>query len=134
MSFGVRLKEIRKEKNISLRDLSALTDISKGYLSRLENNKIGVPKVDTLNKIAKGLGVPNGDLMMLAGYIDDPFDPKQMKALNKKINESENKGKSNEDIYEILSKNNSASYRGRILTEAQKKQAIEMLNVLFKEG
>lgn len=55
-----RIKEIRTEKGISIRQLAEMTDISKSYLSELENGHY-MPSVYVLCKIAVALDVkPEG--------------------------------------------------------------------------
>lgn len=49
--IGKRLKEIRKQRNLSLSDVSAKTDVGVSYLSMLENNKRRV-NMEILEKLA----------------------------------------------------------------------------------
>ncbi|MDU4953443.1 helix-turn-helix domain-containing protein [Clostridium sp.] len=72
--LGDNIRKIRKEKKISINNLSKLTGISLGYLSDLENNKATNPSIDKLNLIASKLGVP----------VDSFFDRNPI--LNKNIN------------------------------------------------
>lgn len=39
IEFEIKLKEVRKNKNLTLEQLSKMTYISKGYLSEIENGK-----------------------------------------------------------------------------------------------
>jgi transcriptional regulator with XRE-family HTH domain len=52
----IKLKKIRKEKNISLRRLETLSGISYSEINRIENGEIQ-PTILTLCCIAKALGV-----------------------------------------------------------------------------
>lgn len=72
--FGAKLKEIRKEKNVTLLDLKARTGYSDSYLSQIENGKKGLPKPDLLRKLAVGLDISPIYLMNLAGYSDSYVD------------------------------------------------------------
>lgn len=56
--FGEKVREIRKQKGLSINKLSKISGVSLGYLSDLENNKTNNPSLETLNKIAEGLEVP----------------------------------------------------------------------------
>lgn len=56
--LGSNIRRIRKSLGISINKLSTLSGISLGYLSDLENNKSSNPTKETLEKIAKALGVP----------------------------------------------------------------------------
>ena len=62
-SFGTRLKAYRSELSLSLDNLERKTGISKGYLSQLERGDKSNPGIDVVKKLAKGLGVPIGDLV-----------------------------------------------------------------------
>jgi transcriptional regulator with XRE-family HTH domain len=52
-----RIHQIRKSKELTLAQLSENLSLSKGLLSRIENNQVA-PPIGTLSKIAQGLGVP----------------------------------------------------------------------------
>jgi transcriptional regulator with XRE-family HTH domain len=53
------IRKIRKQKALTLAQLSAKTALSKSLLSRIENNQSS-PPIATLSKIAQGLEVPIG--------------------------------------------------------------------------
>lgn len=50
-----RMKQIRKEKGITLTDLANKTGISIGYLSHLENGTRKNPSIEIMDKISKAL-------------------------------------------------------------------------------
>jgi transcriptional regulator with XRE-family HTH domain len=54
-----RMREIRKSKGLTLERLGKMAEISRGMLSRLENNQCA-PPIATLSKIAQALEVPIG--------------------------------------------------------------------------
>jgi len=54
--IGKRIKSLRNTKRITLENLAAQTDFSKGYLSKVETS-LKAPPVSTLGKIARALGV-----------------------------------------------------------------------------
>lgn len=56
------IKKIRENQNISIRKLSHMTDISRTYLSNLENNKRVNPTLSSLYSIATALNVDVKDL------------------------------------------------------------------------
>ena len=60
--FVFNIKRIREKKNISIRKLSHMTDISRTYLSNLENNKRVNPTLSALYSIATALNVDVKDL------------------------------------------------------------------------
>lgn len=75
--LGDNIKKIRKNRHISINNLSKLTNISLGYLSDLENNKFTNPTIEKLDKIATTLGVSTKDF----------FDDKKIK--NDELKEKE---------------------------------------------
>jgi transcriptional regulator with XRE-family HTH domain len=62
--FGARLRKYREESGLSLSALAERTELSKGYLSSLENNhEPRRPSAEVLYTLAKTLGVTMSDLM-----------------------------------------------------------------------
>jgi transcriptional regulator with XRE-family HTH domain len=57
MVIGDRLKELREEKDLSQGDIEARTGLLRCYISRVENGHT-VPAIETLEKMARALGVP----------------------------------------------------------------------------
>ncbi|TCS81113.1 helix-turn-helix domain-containing protein [Muricomes intestini] len=60
-NIGIRIKELRKAKKLTLAELSGMAGISVSFLSQIENGKSALTVV-TLNKIANALCVPMKDL------------------------------------------------------------------------
>jgi SOS regulatory protein LexA len=67
--FAAYLKELRKERGLSIRQLEKLSGVSNAYISLLENGKKGFPSPEILKKIHEPLGVSYDELMEKAGYI-----------------------------------------------------------------
>lgn len=67
-SLGSFLKQTRKQRNLTLRDIEEKTGISNAYLSQLENDKILQPSPSVLNKLAEFYKISYGHLMVLTGY------------------------------------------------------------------
>ena len=59
---GKRLKSIRLEKQLSLDEVSKLTDVSKPMLGQIERGQSS-PTITTLWKIAVGLKIPLSSLL-----------------------------------------------------------------------
>jgi transcriptional regulator with XRE-family HTH domain len=57
---GIKIKELRKAKKLTLAELSKMAGISVSFLSQIENGKSALTVV-TLNKIANALQVPMKD-------------------------------------------------------------------------
>jgi len=55
-NLGQKIKRLRQEHNLTLKELSGKTDLSTGFLSQLERGLTTVA-VDALERIAKALGV-----------------------------------------------------------------------------
>jgi len=58
LSFGQWLEIERRKQGLSLAELGAKSDLSASYLSRLEKNTRGIPTVDILRQLSKGLNIP----------------------------------------------------------------------------
>lgn len=59
--FGQNMKKIRKAKKMSQGDIYRATKIERAYISNLESGKQNLT-LETIEKIAKALGVKIGDL------------------------------------------------------------------------
>lgn len=68
--FGKWLRQQRKEKRMTLRAVAERAKMGIGHLSLLENGK-RKPKVESLRPLALALGIPYGELLRAAGYLDD---------------------------------------------------------------
>lgn len=55
-TIEIKIQEIRKKKNISLRKLEKLTGLERHYLSNLEHSEASEIKLDEIILIAMGLG------------------------------------------------------------------------------
>ena len=62
MTLGRRLRLIRREKKMTLKDLSQLAGLSVPYLSDVERDVVN-PSVETLQKVAKAFNMTVRDLL-----------------------------------------------------------------------
>lgn len=62
LSLGDKIRLMRGEKNLSLQDLAVKAGISLSYLSEIERGTV-YPALNTLKRIAEGLGVPPSSVM-----------------------------------------------------------------------
>lgn len=62
MNIGEKVKSLRKQSNMSLRELAQNTGLSKTTLSDLENGTKN-PSLDTVEKIATAFGLTSSDLL-----------------------------------------------------------------------
>ncbi len=69
--LGNHLRELRRRKRISLRQVQEETGASGSYLSQVEQGKRH-PSGELLRKIAPTYGASVKDLLIMAGYLDEP--------------------------------------------------------------
>ena len=72
MTFGERLRELRKAKNLSQRALGDKVGINFTYLSKVESEKLDFaqyPSEELIRKLAKALGADEDELLLLAKKI-----------------------------------------------------------------
>lgn len=60
--FGQRVREVRREKNLTLEDLGEFSDMNWSYIAQVERGERNV-SIDNMAAIAEGLGVPLRDLL-----------------------------------------------------------------------
>ncbi len=60
--LGLKIRQLRLRRNLSLKELADLSDLSVSYLNEIEKGK-KYPKVEKLASLAEGLGVDLGDLV-----------------------------------------------------------------------
>lgn len=75
-TFGEKLKELRKAKKISQRELADKVGVDFSYISKVENDRIPPPAADTVVKISEILEVESNILLALTGKI--PSNTKKM--------------------------------------------------------
>ena len=62
-SFGMWLKEKRKEKKLTLQALSNISGVSAGYINRLEKGERRAPSIQILEKLSKALDISLQDIL-----------------------------------------------------------------------
>lgn len=73
--FGIYIRELRKQRGLTLVELYKKSGVSQPYLSQIENGKATtVPSPTIIEKLADPLGVQSSHLMLKAGYYDWFFD------------------------------------------------------------
>jgi len=68
-SFGEYLKRVRKEKKVTMRELSRRSGVSHPYVSQLESGEYNNPSLLTVIKLLKSLDVSIIDYLVEYGYI-----------------------------------------------------------------
>jgi transcriptional regulator with XRE-family HTH domain len=69
-TFGKKLRELRINSEIGLRELARLVDKSPGYLSDVEHDHVPPPSEDVILKIAAALAVDKRELLSVAQKMD----------------------------------------------------------------
>jgi len=70
LETGVKIKQLRNKKGISLRKLAAIIDVDHSYLSRVENGKV-TPSLETIVKIAQALECDVADFFERKMEVDE---------------------------------------------------------------
>lgn len=67
VSLGESIREARKKLNMTMVELAKKTELTQGYLSKIENN-VKIPTHEVLKKFSEILGIPYMNLMEKAGF------------------------------------------------------------------
>jgi transcriptional regulator with XRE-family HTH domain len=118
MYFYDQLRDMRKLKGFTIRELADRSGVSAAYISQLENGNRGVPSPEVLMKLSEGLNVSYSSLMELAGYLETSAEAKQPSS------------KAPVNLRRFL-RENDLMFDGVELTELDKEWIERMLTVLF---
>lgn len=122
VSFGEKLKSLRKLRKMSVRTLAETSSVSHSYLSQIENNKLNnPPKPDVIEKIANGLSEDDEAnfevlyyyLMEAAGYLKT----------GKQTDVSQ-------DIKNVL-KYNKLTYEDMEITQEQRDKILKIIDIVL---
>lgn len=69
-SLGTTIRDARKKLNMTMVDLAEQSNLTQGYLSKIENN-VKIPTREVLQKLSNLLGIPFRELMIKAGYLNE---------------------------------------------------------------
>ena len=69
MTFGEALRTLRREANVSQRELADQVGLDFSYISKLENGRLPAPAADTVVKMCGALGVESERLLSLTGKL-----------------------------------------------------------------
>ena len=70
-SFGQLLKELRRSKPISQRDLADKVGVDFSYISKIENDRLPPPAAQTIEKISDALEIPHEILLTHSGKVSE---------------------------------------------------------------
>lgn len=86
--FIFLIREIRKEKHITQKELSRRTGISRGYIAELESSTKVNPSFETIYKIAQALEVEITEIFVAVSDIEEArimlYDSMDKKGINSK--------------------------------------------------
>lgn len=105
LEFGNYLRELRKKKKLTIRQLDTYSGVSHSYISQVERGNRGIPSPEILEKLAKPLGVDYEELMIKAGYmkeVKEKFSPEIQPHLDEEFIDTVNefmKQLFNDDLY-----------------------------------
>ncbi len=78
LTFGKTLQRLRREKDMTQREVAQAIEMDYSYFSRLENDRFdSKPTRETIDKIAEALGCTEderGELLAAAGRIDEELE------------------------------------------------------------
>jgi transcriptional regulator with XRE-family HTH domain len=80
--LGPKLRQLREEKGLGLREVAKKAAVNHGYLSQLERAEVSEPAPAILQRLAPAYGVPFPVLMDWAGYIESGLSLNQQRALS----------------------------------------------------
>lgn len=76
LEFGQQLRQLRGQRGLGVNQLAMQSGVSASQISRIENGKKNIPKLDTLKKLAKGLHINETELISIAGLNNSSQIPK----------------------------------------------------------
>ena len=65
--FGQVLRERRRSRNVTQRELAQKVGVDFSYISKVENDRLPPPSADTIVKICNALSVPPAELLSMTG-------------------------------------------------------------------
>ncbi len=75
-TFGEALRNLRRAKGVTQRNLAEAVGVDFSYISKLENNRVPPAAGDTIVRICEILGAPPDELLAATGKV--PSDVKQV--------------------------------------------------------
>lgn len=75
-TIGQQIRDLRKSRNLTQRELAEQVGLNFTYLSRIENDRLDAdqtPREETLQKIADALNADADELLLLARRIPDSY-------------------------------------------------------------
>jgi len=67
--FGKLLRDRRRKRGISQRELAEAVGVDFSYISKLENGRLSPPSAETISRMCQALGIPDAELLAAARKI-----------------------------------------------------------------
>ena len=103
MKLGERLRLLRKERQLTLKGLSQLADLSVPYLSDIERGTVN-PSIETLQKVAKAYNMTVKELFSGVEELGEPRDVTYPEGFLDFLTDDDYKDEVNEDWKDLLIK------------------------------
>lgn len=135
--LGIALKQLRKERGLTIKDLANMIGVSQPFLSQIETAKRNASS-ELLRKIAEAVDVSYVDLLKIAGHNDliDLYNAQFIDAKRQSSNELIHLAS---DIKVLLEQTNilikaekvTPTFNGHTLTPDEAERALAMFYILF---
>lgn len=80
-TFGTKVRELRREKGFTLRQLADMAQVDFTYLSKVENERLPyTPSTETIRSIARAMRIDPVELLTLANKL-----PEELESLNSHV-------------------------------------------------
>ena len=70
-SFGSCMRQLRKSRGLTLKQVETQAKVSNAYISQIERGLRKPPHPDILKRLAKTYDVPHRELLVAAGYLEE---------------------------------------------------------------
>lgn len=130
MKLGDFIKEKRKERNLSVWTLAALTGVSGSYISLIETGKItNFPSEELINKISKVFELNKKENEEFYDYYDELILPERIKEKIRKNYKKRTALKKDDNFYKLEKEGIYISD----FSDKQMKKLIEMIKLVILE-
>jgi HTH-type transcriptional regulator, competence development regulator len=85
MTFGQKLRELRRASGLTQRELASAADLDFSYISKLENDRNPPPAADTVVRLGDAMKVPAEALLALTAKL--PSDVRETVSANEAAQE-----------------------------------------------
>lgn len=128
MTLGSKIRNIRKQKGLSILDLRNITGLSKSTISEIENDKSS-PTTETLSKIAIGLEVTIDEF-----FKEDDSKTKDLSIPEEYTNKYKVTKRDKNQYKEFIKREAQAFFMNDEFDEEDKKEILDVMNEIFWEA